>query len=219
MTVAAAAALSNKRKFLLAATATSGCLAGCLLGVAVLPLGSDGIANSYLSIEVMVATLATAIISAIFILPLRDATVTNERVRRALWLALIISVCFSPVALALTPVMTSSRILRNERVAGDRVKALKTAVQRSMAENGDPRSYCGGKVLKLHYSGPSFSDNDWDLITRNYVTREGYAFMVFCPEKGGYRISALPHISEQDGNRIFCSDDSGQSGCKPNGSW
>ncbi len=89
---------------------------------------------------------------------------------------------------------------------------LKTAVQQSMAENGDPGSFCDGQVLKNRYVGPSFSESDWGLITRSYVRQDGYAFMIFCPEQGGYRISAIPQRVKADGTH-FCADESGNAGC------
>jgi hypothetical protein len=135
----------------------------------------------------MVITLAAVVVSAVLILAMRTVTIANEAVRRLLWLALVGFFAFGPVALALTPAIVSSRTSRNERIAAERVKALKTVVQQSMAENGDPRSYCNGQVLKHRYSGPSFSESDWGLITRNYVRQDGYAFMVFCLEQGGYK--------------------------------
>lgn len=212
-TIGFAAALTNKPKIRVATTAIAGSLVGYVLGLGVLPAGSDGIARTYWPLEVIIATLATAVMSVVLILALRRVTVSSESVRRSLWLAFVMCVGFGPVAFALTPLISSSRISRNERLAAERVKALQTAVQKSMYENGAPASYCMGEVLKRHYTGPSFSDDDWRLITSNYVTREGYAFMIFCPEKGGYRISAMPHIFEQDGNRKFCSDEAGEAGC------
>jgi len=92
----------------------------------------------------MVITLAAVVVSAVLILAMRTVTIENEAVRRLLWLALVGFFAFGLVALALTPAIVSSRTSRIERIAAERVKALKTAVQQSMAENGDPRSYCNG---------------------------------------------------------------------------
>ena len=205
--------LSDKPKSRIAAAAIAGSFSGYVVGLRMLPLGSDGIAHSYWPFELILVTLATAVMAAVLILALRRVIVPPESVPHSLWLALILCVGACPAAVALTPLISSSRISRNERLAAERVKALQTAVEASMAQNGNPGSYCGGEVIKRHYTGPSFSDGDWRLITSNYVTRQGYAFMVFCPEKGGYRISAMPHNFEQDGNRKFCSDVAGEAGC------
>ena len=217
-TIGLAVALSGKSKVRIAVAGVAGSYAGFLLGIRILPLGSDGIANSYLWLEGLAATLATAVISAVLIAALRKVEMPKS-IRRPSWFAFVACVAFGPVALALTPSLASFRIYENERQAGKRVDALKNAARESMAENADPRTYCAGELLKSHYAGPAFSSDDWVSITKGYVTRDGYAFMVFCPEKGGYRISALPKNFEQDGNRSFCSDESGQAGCRSDGSF
>ena len=218
ITIGLAVALSAKPKVRIAVAGVAGSFTGFVLGARILPLGSDGIANSYLSLEGLAATLATAVISAVLILALRKVDMPKS-VRRPSWFAFVACVAFGPVAVALTPSLASFRISHNERLAGARVDALKIAARQSMAENADPRRYCAGDLLKSNYAGPAFSDDDWNSITKNYVTRDGYAFMVFCPEIGGYRISAMPKIFEQDGNRKFCSDESGQAGCRSDGSF
>ena len=38
-------------------------------------------------------------------------------------------------------------------------------------------------------------------------------FMVYCREKGGYTINALPARGKADGTRRFCIDESGRIGC------
>lgn len=207
-----ATVLLEKRRARIAVAAIVGSFLGSILGFMVLPY-RDVISHTYWPISTMTITLAAAVVSTVVILALRTVTVSNQAVRRLLWLAWAGCIAFGPVALALTAPIVSSRTSRNERIAAERVKELKTAVQQSMAENGDPRNYCNGQVLKHHYSGPSFSESDWGRITRNYVTQDGYAFMVFCPEQGGYRISASPQRVKADGTRRFCADESGKAGC------
>ena len=207
-----ATALSEKRRAGLAVAATAGSFAGSCVGFLVLPF-TDDIGHTYWPIATFAITLVAVVVSTIMILAVRKITVSSEVVRRLLWLALAGCIAFGPFALALTPTIVSHRTSRNERIAAERVKALKTAVQQSMAENGDPGSFCDGQVLKHRYVGPSFSESDWGLITRSYVRQDGYAFMIFCPEQGGYRISAIPQRVKADGTRNFCADESGKAGC------
>jgi len=205
-------ALLEKRRARIAVAAIVSSFVGSSLGFMVLPF-TDVIGHGFWPFETMAITLAAVVVSTVLIVAMGTVTVSNEAVRCLLWLALVGCIAFGPVALALTPAIVSSRTSRNERLAAERVKALKTAVQQSMAENGNPGSYCNGQVLKHRYSGPSFTESDWGLITENYVRQDGYVFMVFCPEQGGYRISAIPQRGKADGTRHFCADESGKAGC------
>ncbi len=80
-------------------------------------------------------------------------------------------------------------------------------------ESQDPKRVCDGLTLRQHYAGPSFSDEDWRRITGNAVKENGYFFMVYCQEKGGYTIDAGPSRVEVDGTRRFCTDETGTVGC------
>src|ERR1700730_5077771 len=64
-----------------------------------------------------------------------------------------------------------------------------------------------------NYSGPHFGDEDWQRITGNYVSQDGYFFMVYCREKAGDTIDADPVRDGVDGSRRFCMDESGRLGC------
>jgi hypothetical protein len=99
---------------------------------------TDDIGHTYWPIATFAITLVAFVVSTITILAVRKLTVSNEIVRRLLWVALAGCIAFGPFALASTPTIVSHRTSRNERLAAERVKALKTAVQQSMAENGDP---------------------------------------------------------------------------------
>ena len=87
-------------------------------------------------------------------------------------------------------------------------------MERTAAEVKDPNHLCDGAELEHHYSGPPFSDEDWRRITGNYVKQDGYFFMVYCREKGGYTIDAGPARERGDGTRRFCTDESGKVGCR-----
>src|SRR5262245_66018974 len=123
------------------------------------------------------------------------------------------SVAFGPVARALTPTVVEHRVARNDRAAAERFELLKISVERTIAEVGGPGRTCDGPTLRRHYSGPPFSDEDWRRITGNYVKQDGYVFMVYCREKGGYTIDAQPARGKADGTRRFCTDESGKIGC------
>lgn len=188
---------------------------GTFLGLCLLAIWwpSDGIARSYLPHTIAVATLAAAMVSLVVGLVVQKVSVSNEKSRRALWLALICCFAFGPAAVALTPPLVARRVKRNDMSAAERFESLKNAVQQTMAESGDPGRICNGLVLKRHYSGPPFSEDDWNRITGNYVKRDGYSFMVYCREKGGYTIDATPFGGKADGTRRFCADESGRVGC------
>lgn len=188
----------------------AGSFVGLCCGVVLFP-SSDGIANSYAPLAVIVATLATVPVSFVAGLVGRKLSVSNENYRRAIWLALTCCAAFGPVALALTPPLVAHRIAHNDQVAAERFASLKSAVERTIAESGDPERICDGRTLKQYYSGPPFSEEDWRRLAGNYVTEGGYSFMVLCGKKGKYIVHATSWTS--DGTRQFCTDESGRIGC------
>jgi len=208
---ALATALSNGRCLRFVAASTAGTFAGLCGGFALFPL-SDGIASSYIPDAVVVATLLSVFVSLVAGLAGRKLPVSNENHRRAVWLAFVCCVAFAPVALALTPPLVARRVARNDRVAAARFESLKNAVERTMAEAGDPGRICDGRALKRH-SGPPFSNEDWRRIAGNAVKQDGYYYMVYCREQGGYTIEAIPWSGKGNGTRQFCTDESGRVGC------
>lgn len=196
-------------RFLVASTV------GTFAGLCILAIWwpTDPIARPFLPYAVAVATLAAAVVSLVAGLVVQKISVSNEKSRRALWLALICCFAFGPVAVALTPPLVARRVRRNDRIAVERFESLKNAVEQTMAEAGDPGRICDGLSLKRHYSGPPFSEEDWNRITANYVKQDGYSFMVYCREKGGYTIDANPFGGKADGTRRFCTDELGRVGC------
>jgi hypothetical protein len=143
----------------------------------------------------------------------RRVFTSNPTWRCAAWAALSGCVAVGPVTLAITPPLVGRRVTYNDRMAAERFASLKNAVERT-AEPRDPSRLCDGTELEHHYSGPPFSDQDWHRITGNYVKQDGYFFMVYCREKGGYTIDAGPARERGDGTRRFCTDESGRSGCR-----
>jgi len=160
-----------------------------------------------------VATLAATLVSLVAGLVGRKVSVWYEKRRHVLWGALLCCIAFGPLALALTPPLVASRVARNHQVAAERFESLKNAVEQTRAQSGDPGRVCDGQILKQHYSGPPFSEEDWHRITGNYVKQDGYVFGIYCHEKGGYTIDAFPARERADGTLRFCTDESRKVGC------
>lgn len=120
---------------------------------------------------------------------------------------------FGPVALALTSPLVAYRVRVNDQVAALRFESLKDAVEQTASGPKHQVGVCDGSTLKRHYSGPPFSEKDWQRITGNYVKQDGYFFMVYCREQGGYTIDAMPARNKGDGTRHFCIDESSRLGC------
>lgn len=204
-----ATTLSGVRWLLFVVASAAGTFAGLCSGYAIWP-PTDEIPVLYVA---AVATLATVLVSLVAGLAARKVSVSNERRRRVVWLALLCCIAFGPIALALTPPLVMYRVVRNHRVAAERFESLKNAVERTRSESGDPGRICDGQVLEQHYFGPPFSDEDWHRITGNYVKQDGYVFGIYCHEQGGYTIDAFPARESADGTLRFCTDESRKIGC------
>lgn len=205
--------LSNGRWLRFVVASTVGAIAGLWTSLVLFP-PSDGIARSYAPVLSAVATIAWFVVSLLAGLLGRNLSASTKTVRRSVWLAFVSCVAFGPIALALTPPLVGHRVTTNDRMAAERFESLKNAVEETVAEGGDPARICDGQNLKRHYSGPAFSDQDWKRITGNYVTQDGYVFMVYCRENDGYKIDAWPARGKADGTRRFCTDKSGKIGCR-----
>ena len=147
-------------------------------------------------------------------LVLRGVLVSNARVRRIIWIAFICCLAFGPVSLALTPLLVAARVRRNDRVAEERFVSLKRAVELTLTGADGPARICDGQVLKQHYSGPSFSENDWRYVAGNAVKEDGYTFYINCHEKYGYSIDAQPARQKGDGTRHFCIGEGNSADCE-----
>ncbi len=207
-----ATVLSDGRYLRFVVASTAGTFAGLCGGFALFP-STDAIANSYTPHVVVVGTLLALLVSLAAGLAGRKLLVSNENHRRAVWFASVCCVALGPVALALTPPLVAHRVARNDRVTAERFESLANAVKGTLAETGDPGRICDGRALKRHYFGPPFREEEWLRIAGNYVKRDGYSFMIYCREQGGYTIHAIPWGGEGDGTRQFCTDESGKAGC------
>lgn len=173
---------------------------------------SDPLAAAYIPVYLVAMTLVAMFIALFAGLIIRRRSISNEASRRAVWAAIVACVAFGPVTLALAPAIVRHRIARNDRIAAERFASLKNAVE-STAKADGLSQICDGIALQRRYVGPPFSDTDWERITGNFVRQDGYNFMIYCREKGGYTISAAPHRERVDGTRRFCTDESGRVGC------
>jgi hypothetical protein len=204
--------LSRRRWSLFVLASAIGAFGGLCLSYAIW-WPSDPIAGPLVPYSVAAGTIAVLLLSLVAGLAGRKLSPLTEAYRSTIWVALLGLVAFGPVTFALTPPLVGYRIARNDRVAAERFASLKNAVERTAAEAGDPKRICGGSALQRHYAGPPFSDEDWRRITGNYVKQDGYFFMVYCRENGGYTVDAGPVRDRGDGTRRFCTDESGRLGC------
>ena len=139
---------------------------------------------------------------------LRRQSVSSKMVRRTIWAAVVAWVAFGPMSVALAPTL----IPHNERLAAERFTALKDAMEKAV--EAYRTSYVSdGRALKPHYFGPAFSNSDWARIARTPVKKDGYSFILYATENGGYTISATPVKDHVGGVRRFCTDESGKLGC------
>jgi hypothetical protein len=206
------AALSGGRWLRFVVASAVGTFVGLCSGYEIWP-PADPIARPYVPYVIAMATLAAVLVSLVASLVGRRVLVLNQNRRRAVWLGLLCCVGCGPVGLALTPPLVAHRVGRNDRLAAERFESLQNAIERTLAEAGDSGRICDGQALKRHYSGPPFSEKDWHRIVGNYVKEDGYSFGVYCHEKGGYTIHAIPWVGKGQGTRQFCSDESGKIGC------
>jgi hypothetical protein len=195
---------------LIAAAATLVGIAACCR---IWPL-EDGIAQSYMGIAAVAAAIAVLVASLIPGSMTRKIRVPNEK-RRAVWLALICVAALGPIALAVRPPIVAHRLARNERLASERVSALKDAVDR--VESDHRSQACDGNALKQHYSGPAFTEKDWRFVAGNFVTEDGYAIgiTIDCSQPRDYLISAMPKRGSSDGSRRICADAFSLRNCAP----
>lgn len=216
LSVGLATILSGRRWLHFAAIAAASTMVGVLAGYLIWPQ-EDGIAQSYSEIGAILATIAVSLTSLVagllaFLIPL-----SNEKLHRAVWPALLCVAAFGPLALAVRPSIVANRVARNERLASQRVSSLKDAVDRVETEAGNPGRACDGNALKEHYSGPPFTEQDWRYVAGNFVTEDGYAIgiTIDCSQPGHYLISATPKRGKSDGTRKFCADASDMERCAP----
>jgi hypothetical protein len=198
----------------------AGSFAGLLSGVLLWP-SSDGIANSYALIAVLIGT-ATAAGAALIcglatFLALRRWPQSVRAAQGVAWALLGVCLAFGPTLLALTKPLVMRRVVRNESTAAIRFASLKNALELTRVDRGATDSICDGQSLQKQYSGPPFTEEDWSRICGNYVEEEEYVYAISGSPLGNYLLEARPKMPRVYGYgaRIFCADASGEVACDP----
>jgi hypothetical protein len=210
-----ATTLSNEAWLRIVVASVVGTFAGLCIGYTIW-WPTDGIKASYVGPIVIVATLVTALLSLVSggaVRKVLKLQMSNETARRFVWLMLVSLSAFGPAAVSLTRPLVEQRVAQNDRLATERFASLKRAVEEAVTAAGDARHTCDGSALRRFYNGPPFTNEDWERITGNYVLRDGYSYMVYCREKGGYTIDVNPFGGRAEGTRRFCTDESNVVGC------
>jgi len=206
--------LSSGRWLRFLVASTVGSLSGLCSGTLLWPT-EDVIGRGNVGYFIVPAAAISVLVSLVASLAMRKLSATNEKRRSAIWILFVCSIAFGPVAILLTSPLVARRIERNEMSAAERFESLSNAAQQTRQRAVDPELICDGQELEANYSGPPFSENDWQHIVGNYVKEDGYAFGMWCHQtgSGGYTIDAYPVRPKVDGVRQFCADESGRAGC------
>lgn len=203
--------LSAQHWFRFVFAATSGTFAG-ITSASILFPSNDMLARSYVGLGIILGTLSVFTDSLLTSAVARWVFVLRRNQERAAWIMLICCVSFGPVLLAVTPMLVAHRVVHNDLLARQRFTSLKTAVENGF-RSGGKATICDGQTLAKLFHGPTFSELDWERITGNYVKQDGYLFMIYCHEKGGYTIDVRPARAKGDGTKHLCTDESGRMGC------
>ena len=124
---------------------------------------------------------------------------------------------FSPwIVVGVVALIVARRMARNDRLAAERLAAMKAAIESSQPRAEGAKEGCDPIALSHRYSGPTFSRSDWlRVLGDNAVKEDGYVFWMKCEKNGRYKIAAVPDRIKGDGTRSFCTDDSGKSSVGP----
>lgn len=184
-----------------------GTCGGFVVGFLMYP-PSDPIAGPWVPYVAALMTLFVMCVGLLAGVILRRQSVSSKTVRRTIWAAVVAWVACGPMSVALAPTL----IPHNEQLAAERFTALKNAMEKAV-EAYRTSHVSDGRALKPHYFGPAFSNSDWARIASTPVEKDGYSFIIYATEKGGYTISATPVKDHVSGVRRFCTDESGKLGC------
>jgi hypothetical protein len=203
-------ALANGRWLRSVVASTGGSFLGMWVGLLIFP-SDDGIRNAYALIPIMIGTAAVFIASLFAAQIGRAISSTAWNRRGVLWATLLGCAAFGPVMMAVTPPLVARRIARNDRLATERLAAMKKAIESTRAGADGARQGCDVHALSHRYSGPTFSESDWlRVLGDNAVKEDGYVFVMKCLGNGTYKINAIPGRIKGDGTRRLCADDSGK---------
>src|SRR5581483_11887136 len=141
MQTALSVLLSGRHWLRFVMAATVGSIGGMWSSFILFP-STDGIANSYMPIEIDLETIAVAFVSFLAgLVAQRMSIFSKKNSRRLAWLTLMCCVASGPFAFALTSPWVAHRVAHNDRVAAQRFASLKAAVERTW-NGGDPARVC-----------------------------------------------------------------------------
>lgn len=130
-----------------------GTAAGQLAGTVIWPPDSEAG-----GVAIIFWTALVAAVCFIVGLAVRKVSIVDVKIRRFVWMALGLCVLIGPITAGLTPPLVGRRVARNDQLAAHRFASLKDA-----AERAGPSRICDGRTLKQNYSGPAFSEMDWEV--------------------------------------------------------
>jgi hypothetical protein len=187
-----------------------GTFVGLYFGSVIWP-PDDPLAGPYVLYVAAVIAFVVMLVGLFAGLILRRRSISNKTLRCTIWVAILGSVAFALVSLAFAPTLIQHRTARNEQLASERLISLKDAMERALKAYGVSH-ISDVRALKPHYFGPPFSS--WKHMAGNVVKQDGYYFIIYRAENGGYTISAVSVRQHVESTRQFCTDESGKMGCR-----
>ena len=116
------------------------------------------------------------------------------------------------VAVAGNGIFVKHKIERDQPIAEKRTRALYRAAAQAIADGDEVQNAYG---VRSHYSGPAFSNAQWDTV--NYLEANGYQYRLYViPPVHSIVIYALPIDYLSRPKAAFCLDDSGMIRCPLN---
>jgi hypothetical protein len=129
--------------------------------------------------------------------------------------ALCLIIAISSVRIAGNDSLISRKIVEDRRLAEDRVRALYDAATSAAADRHDLSAGQDPMEVRGHYKGPSFSEEEWEGMTRNLLRRNGYVYQIHLSQEPpqGILVYALPIAYYDRVKEGLCLDDSGKLRC------
>ena len=173
----------------------------------------DPLAGEYIPFIAVVVALAVVTGVALAGAAIRAWVAPGVDARRKLRAAAYGVAGLSVASLALAPGAVELRIERNERVAQERMMALRSAVENSLTAYRIEK-LSDSRALRPYYSGPPIHDRNWRQMAGNVVKEDGYWISLRYEDGRQYTIFAKPLRKGVDGRRGFCTDQSAKQGCE-----
>ncbi len=119
----------------------------------------------------------------------------NSLVRGRLGPVVLLSIAvISSGAIVGNGLLVTQKIRRNRGIAEQRVRALYQAAEHAVAVYGDEGNAQDSAKVRKYYQGPSFDDQEWQGMTRNFLRRDGFVYQIHIakPPDQGVLVYALP---------------------------